>query len=675
MIRTGSRHAPGQVLIVTILAMTLLVGLIFFVYNTGTAVNEKIVTQNAADSAAISGAAWMARGMNVVAMNNVAQSRMVALAPVLDALPRASKMAHEETDAWARRLSEQLAMINTLPDDWGARGMIQFGLQSLEERMVEQRDILAPVADRMNNGIDMRTITHWSLDGGRGGPDGALWRAATTLEEYSTAAALSAGVLAQANARRFGEGNPVDTAFLAPILPRMPARRGDFQDFRWVIEGREHVQNDHVDVRMTGGNGGAIPDCAYPLRLGPWARLFRWRHYTRRAIEWRWVPPTAGPNVRGGSGNVSVGGRRRGGSARQSSGGHDGRWVATKWEPTGYLTYGPHYWALRRIHWFVHGHSNEEHPGNLPDTYFYKYMNDLARIKRDYMWRSKQVKTYHYPQWVINYPQARMIAQNPDVQIGKTMFYLVEIASSVPPGPDWLRPGTFRTNGDEPIAVWVDGWADPEEWGIAQHGLYAWKDQYTYETTYDREIGIEPLPVNPLDPNGDLQYQTVYMVAYWIWGGIDIGPEVEVRDPSNYSDTGNLPAPLLLDTSAGDYDPDNLNPDEGFRREAFTFLGVARKGNRSPAWPQRFSSGSPIDSLVAVSQAKLFNKQSWDLWTQHWEVQLAPVSQWQDWTDRLEAGLADVPLTNGQVDPDEVVHMLEYLRRMAPEMVEQHKAN
>ena len=72
----------GQVLVITLLAMTLLVGLIFYVYNVGDQVNRRMAMQNAADAVAVSGAGWMGRSMNLLAMNNVTQSRMIALALV-----------------------------------------------------------------------------------------------------------------------------------------------------------------------------------------------------------------------------------------------------------------------------------------------------------------------------------------------------------------------------------------------------------------------------------------------------------------------------------------------------------------------------------------------------------------------------------------------------------------
>ena len=95
------RGRGGQILVLTLLAMTMLVSLIFYVYNVGDQVNRRIVMQDVADSVVVSGTGWMARSMNIVAMNNVSQSRMIALVPVVHAIPLSAEMAYNETRSWS----------------------------------------------------------------------------------------------------------------------------------------------------------------------------------------------------------------------------------------------------------------------------------------------------------------------------------------------------------------------------------------------------------------------------------------------------------------------------------------------------------------------------------------------------------------------------------------------
>ena len=86
---TNVSRQRGVVTVITLLAMLLLVGLVFYVINLGRQVNTRVVTQNAADSAAMGGAGWVARSLNVVAMNNVEMARLIAVTNVLE---------HEATD-------------------------------------------------------------------------------------------------------------------------------------------------------------------------------------------------------------------------------------------------------------------------------------------------------------------------------------------------------------------------------------------------------------------------------------------------------------------------------------------------------------------------------------------------------------------------------------------------
>src|SRR5690606_38462947 len=79
----------GIILVITLLGLLLLTGLVVYVINIGHQQSMRMATSHGADSAAISGAGWLARSLNTVAMNNVASSRYIALAQVLDAVPQA----------------------------------------------------------------------------------------------------------------------------------------------------------------------------------------------------------------------------------------------------------------------------------------------------------------------------------------------------------------------------------------------------------------------------------------------------------------------------------------------------------------------------------------------------------------------------------------------------------
>jgi hypothetical protein len=126
----------------------------------------------------------------------------------------------------------------------------------------------------------------------------------------------------------------------------------------------------------------------------------------------------------------------------------------------------------------------------------------------------------------------------------------------------------------------------------------------------------------------------------------------------------DLPAPWVMDyptrgDPAGDYGPD---PDQGWRRKAFTFLAVARNGSRAPFWPTEFASAQP-DDITAVAQAKMINNRSFDAWTQDWQAQLMPVSQWSDWVDELRSIASHAVNTQGLVRQADVRSAMTYLQK------------
>lgn len=76
---TFSSRQKGQIMVMMMIAILPLAGLISLVLNGGELVTTKTRLQNAADTASLSEAAWVARSLNVMSMNNTAMTQSMAI--------------------------------------------------------------------------------------------------------------------------------------------------------------------------------------------------------------------------------------------------------------------------------------------------------------------------------------------------------------------------------------------------------------------------------------------------------------------------------------------------------------------------------------------------------------------------------------------------------------------
>jgi len=318
--------------------------------------------------------------------------------------------------------------------------------------------------------------------------------------------------------------------------------------------------------------------------------------------------------------------------------------------------------------------------GELPDTNFYERMGMVSKIKLGYMFPAAGTKTpvlVHYPLWKTDYAEAKLLAETPEVRVTETILYYFDIASSVPEtSGDFLSPGTYKTNGSLALAAHHRGWKDPARFrpDAGQICNYIWKSKDQYEITEYPEIGIKRELVqdgDKVDADGNPvmtpKFHPVYMIEFCMFGGIDVGGEREVSNPCNWysSELDELPAPILIDTSVGDYDPETNDVDAGVRREYFAYLGIAKSASEAQVWSQKFQGANPTASIHTLSQAKVFNNKSWGLWTQDWQVQLTSLNGYPDWVNRVERDLPKTSLTQGAVRSADLQEILEFLRALA----------
>jgi hypothetical protein len=616
----------GIVLVLTLFAVILLAGMVMFVINIGRQTARKTSLQNAADASAIAGSGWVARSLNTVAMNNVNMTRTLAMINVVDAMPDATMFTITE------HTSELEAVQSTLgrgvQDSW-----VRDQLIDVSDEIRVELDTLVPM-DAFFQSDDLTKYTFYEGPGGRG----QFWTAMEGMDALSQVTMEKVGELAQINAvegarvnleREQGESGE----FMAPLLPMIPWQRGEFDDFQFPLLN------------------GLLPEDLddKEFNRGPWDTIFGWRRLIGGQTPGYWVSTGGGkPRTGGGGGKGSVPiGRGAGGGG---GGGGSRRFVKTgDREPDKYAVYGWHRWMLDRV-----GHFASDH---IPRSRFMSWENRLTNYKVGYLFPGTAPRFVINPEFITDYDEAVQIAEDDRSRIKETWFVAVEVKSKYPrTHGSFLTPGTYsffvdnnRDDRNTPRRVIVNGWMDAGTWGVEQIGDWQWRDEFEYELFWDPSIGI------PLIKKADGTYetQTAYRVDTFVFIGVNVGEEYEIRNPHNFTDKTNMPAPIDLDHTQLAHD------DEEARQNHLNYLAVARLDDRAKAWPTRFRGNKPYPNQVSVAQAHVFNNHSWDLWTQMWEAQLRPVEDVEAWIARIEETAGDAP---PEVDQEEVEQLTEYLR-------------
>jgi hypothetical protein len=400
-------------------------------------------------------------------------------------------------------------------------------------------------------------------------------------------------------------------------------------------------------------------------------------------------------------------------------GGGGSGWFGGTWIKSGYTTRGPYWWAFDTL-WnrlgAVAGTS-----GALDATHFMRYERTISNIKLGYMFGLTPQKIRYNYRIITDYQKAQEYVQAEDARrlaahrlgqsyvshIIHTRYYRVSLGSSISwhddrwlcdpktysvathiatsPGellPDrashwiWEPRGWHDLGGNQRLANKPNNRPDIQEWFFDRLNTASrpvWRLLVHQYLPYDRAAGalntIEDLRINlhaRFNPDtGDPINWHIYGAVWYVFGGLQVYEETsEITNPFNWSDEGGLPAPYLLDTPKGEYADDH---DLAGRRDVFTLLGVARADDTPPLWRGQFGSLNPSKSMVTVAQAEVFNNASWDLWTQKWQAQLVPVSQWAGWMSRMTD---DSPPAGSPVQPADVQAVRDYLMKIDPKMVD-----
>jgi hypothetical protein len=606
----------------TMLSLLLLVSMVMWVINLGHQVDKRGNAQQSADAAAQAAAGWASRAVNSIAANNTDMARTLAVINVLDSFPQAVDFATRETQAHYDRLAEQLAAGIAEPDGaLQAEVTKQFTLLA-SQISSDLNDNLVPV-DNMFKTIDVREMTYYANDG-------YLWNSLIASDLVNQGIVESFGVAVQASAVEGGRSNlhKSDDAdvVVVPAQPQLPHQRGSFEDFRRpVVNGMlPPSQDDPIEAR------------------GPWDAVFGWRSIISQNI----------PGSGGGSspGSRSVVGGSKGGSPLSRGASSNGSGGGGTSIPIAYKTYGPHdkllSWAGTHDYY------------QLEQSRFNYWLRPISNTKLNFVWPgSKNVPKIYDPDWRMSLDEAKQIQAAGTPQIRETMFFVVEIKSSIPVGgAGFLSSGTwslaFEAGNSNPRVQIVGGFQNPETWaGVPKLNDWVWKDEWQYQVYWDASIGIQQLA----DGSGNPVAQDAYRYDFYIFGGVNVGPEAIIDNPYAGFNPGSLdaPSPMLLDRSVLPSDSDEA------KFSYLKFLAIARQTDSPQAWASRFRGGRPYPHMVAVAQSRIFNDHSWDYWTQMWKAELEPVSNIDG-----SPGVTDWVQTLANSQSSSAADLLKYLQSL-----------
>jgi len=675
----GPERSRGVVMVITLLAILLIASLLFYVYNVGTSVQGRVVTQHAADAAAIGGASQVARSMNTVAMNNVETAKLLAAINALDSMPLAVDLAvtdDSETeladiDALILVVSSQLQ--SGVIDQWFRAELLEMIDPDEPGSLIDEREQLRQLDGLFRDQPNLVPEMTWYE--APSGEMGKMHQAMRSMDAHSQAVMATLGETAQAAASRSAQANlgregEDDGGLLLPALPEVPWQRGVFVDFeRPVYYGLLPGYDERLNLDSTGIGLGQVDDP--DTKRGPWDALYGWRSTNGR---------TPGRVLASGV-NGFPGPPSRTNASRSA-----GR------PPTEYEVFGPREMML----------------SSLPRSQYTQISQrswDIYSFKTGYLWSGGPIRELPYgSDWEIDIERDNERSTDPNStyaygladtnDIRQTLVIICEIKSRVPnerghparKGITWNYARGTRVNylggwrdprdGDPPFSVNESQFVNKTTWSKVQDHI--WRFSAVYETNPnsdkhggDPDIGLPPKQIGT-DANGNPLYasQEVYWEVDVMYVGVNVGEGVEVTNPWEGFDKDADDAPAPIDLVHEDLPAEN----DAARQQYLTFLGLARESNRPGFWPSRFQ-GEVYPYNTALAQAHVFNNHSWDLWTQTWQARLEPIdaTRFDDWIAQAEGSAEVVDGSQGfALDAEQIVEMADHLRSieaLAPVML------
>jgi|GEM_PF-6566627 len=592
----GSRLPAGNgvVLVLVVLSLVVAALIAYYVLSVSHKARSRDLTQYTATNASQAGAAWIARTLNVTAMNNLRSAQYIAMTNLVDAMPKAIEFGIADYQAFEAPINEILEN-GQVPASWDAKsqtsskrtihGAVQVQLRNLEQQLKFLKRYHKQFNDPDSSAYrDVRELTHYQTPSGK---RGRLWTAAQMLQNLSSTALQNVGSLAQINAMHAGSIRVSDAtsrldAVLVPVVASLDWKQVHFDQYQGPItHGR--------DIPLVYNNTNDIYEDLGEIDDSDWRQYGRWRgaENSRKLV------------VKAARGGVPL---DNGVAPQNEKQGHRNQTAAQ-------TNHGIHDLLV-----MSHRMSSSEVFGNRRLTF---WTDTIGKIKLNYLWpQSKAPATVVKPKWITDVDQALAIAdKNPD-SIHQTAWLRVQIRSRYPADhPKFMNDDswTFVRDGRtlQLRIELIDGWSaktDPRQWEkketVTRLNQRIWRDKWTYQSYQDRDIRLRRV----FDKKNKPKAQDVYRIDDYILIGINVGKPETVRNPHNFKSRETLPGPIIL-TNAGD------NADS---HRALEVTAIARHYEESFLWANPMRRGEP--DFVAMYTTGVRNEIAYSLWSRSWET-------------------------------------------------------
>lgn len=593
-----NRHIRrGHAIVLTLLILLVTAAVAFGVLSIGRHARVKEMTHFSAQAGAESGASWIARSLNTVAMNNNAMARLIVQAGIIDGLPTAIGLYRNDLKAINVVLKH--IQVKDLPRDWqaidkgnpiamGFDRFIRSNTYELNATINTEKYLKQQLKDN-----DITAITH-VLPDPQSNQLGIIWQAINALDEINQTILENIEVQTQLSVLR---GSILDTtarqteasAMMLPTSQLMiPWKHGRFEDFAPII------LEDH-QFQLTNGY----------LEYAANPNIDQLRLLTTLVPEKIKVP-------RNKAGQCPLSKIRAYISMQNTSQNRQRKDMSSPELEKITQPAARDLAVLNTIGTLLYRLKNQR---------IIKHIDTISKHHVSQLWPDDkaQVQPIHDSQWITDSQKIFEIMDKNPQSIREIAFVTMQMKSAFAPADPKFRTDDSWVILDQKndMALNVEYFTfsksmDPRSWdklGIEQIHPRMWRESWTYPANSDRTINLKPLPANEKTKHPK---QPVYRVDDYLLIGINVGKDLNLASPYNFASGMTKPAPIL-------YVNDAAKSSDQIHRTV-----VALNHVRALPWSTPVAPTETASPMIAPYDLLVENQDNNSLWFQGWAGRAIP---------------------------------------------------